>query len=298
MIKYIVMVFAGACSFGILSTFVKLAYHEGYSAAEITFTQALVGMLVLWVLVLLRKKSPETNTSAVINGKMWLSLLFTGAAIGLSTFVYYLSVHYISASLAIVILMQFTWMGTLLEWLFFKKKPGAAQIAIIGVIMGATVLASGFIDMHTGEAQLKGILYALGAALLYAVYIVANSKTIKEISPLRKSAVIMTGSTLGILIVNAPVLLATSHFNVELLKWALFFSLFGTIIPQVLFAKGIPRVGAGISAIIMTVELPVAIITAHIVLSESVSLLQWVGIFVMLFAMVLMNTRNMKLMKV
>jgi drug/metabolite transporter (DMT)-like permease len=284
MIKYILMVFVGACSFGILSTFAKLAYHKGYSAAEITFSQAFIGMVVLWLFTAFQRKSTAVKFD-------WF-YLFTGATIGLTTFVYYLSVLYIPASLAVVILMQFTWMGTLLEWLFFKRKPGWKQITIIILILAATVLASGLMNIHANEIPLKGVLYALGSALLYAVYVVASSKTTTQISSLRKSAIIMTGSTLGIFIANAGSLLSSTHFNEALLKWALFFALFGTIIPQALFAKGIPRVGAGISAIIMTVELPVAVITAYIILQEPVTMIQWIGIIVMLLAMSLMNIRS------
>jgi drug/metabolite transporter (DMT)-like permease len=284
MIKYIVMVFVGACSFGILSTFAKLAYREGYSAAEITFSQAFISMVLLWLFTFLQRK-----TGQPANRNIWLSLLLTGATIGLTTFVYYLSVLYIPASLAVVILMQFTWMGALLEWIFFKKKPGWKQITIMVLILGATVLASGLLNIHAKEIPLKGILLALGSALLYAMYIVASSRTIKQISSLRKSAIIMTGSALGIFIANAGTLVADNHLNMELLKWALFFAMFGTIIPQVLFAKGIPGAGAGISAIIMTVELPVAVITAHIILNEPVTLTQWIGIIVMLLAMTLMK---------
>lgn len=284
MIKYILMVFAGACSFGILSTFAKLAYREGYSAADLTFSQAFVAMVVLWALTLLQDKTRPAL-------KIRWSLLFTGATIGITTFVYYVSVRYIPASLAVVILMQFTWIAALLEWLFFKKKPGLEQLIIMVVILGATVMASGFLDLHSREIPLKGILFALGSALLYAVYVVASSRVNADISSLRKSAVIMTGSTLGIFIVNAPVLLTTSHFN---LKWALFFAFFGTIIPQVLFVKGIPKVGAGISAIIMTVELPVAVMTAHLLLHEPVTFTQWIGIIIMLIAMAVMNFWQMK----
>jgi drug/metabolite transporter (DMT)-like permease len=297
MIKYISMVFAGACSFGILSTFVKLAYREGYSAAEITFSQAFISMIILWLLVLFRGRTDQLSPSPFKIWKIWTSLLLTGAAIGLTTFVYYISVRYIPASLAVVILMQFTWMGALLEWLFYKKNPGRAQLIIMALIIGSTVLASGLANNHTGVIPLQGVLYALASALLYAIFIVANSRVKNQVSFLRKSAIIMTGYTLGVFIVNARALLTNNHFDYGLLKWILFFGMFGTMIPQLLFAKGIPQVGAGISAIIMTVELPVAVITAHALLNEPISAVQWLGISLMLIAMGLMNLRNMGLRK-
>lgn len=288
------MVFVGACSFGILSTFVKLAYREGYTAAEITFSQAFISMIILWLLVLFRDKTDLPDPSPLKLWKIWTSLLLTGAAIGLTTFVYYISVSYIPASLAVVILMQFTWMGALLEWLCFKKNPGRVQLIIMGLIVGATVLASGLVNNHAGAIPVKGIMYALASALLYAIFIVANSRVKNQIPLLRKSAIIMTGYTLGIFIVNAPVLWSHMHFDYGLLKWIIFFGIFGTMIPQLLFAKGIPQVGAGISAIIMTVELPVAVITAHALLNEPVGLLQWSGIALMLLAMGILNVRNIQ----
>lgn len=303
MTKYIVMVFAGACSYGILTTFAKLAYREGYSAAEITFSQAIVSMFALWLLASFRGSRGATDPYRSATAKdqsrfirptgtsVWWPLLLTGVAIGLTTLVYYLSVRYISASLAIVILMQFTWIGALLEWLCYKKKPGGVQVIIMVVIVGATIVASGFTNSRQMVVSVPGVLLALGAALLYAMYVVANSRTPKQISPFRKSAIIMTGSAVAIFAANAVPLLANNHFDLRLLKWALFFSLFGTVIPQVLFSKGMPHIGAGVSAIILTAELPVAVITAHVVLHEPVSAGQWAGIVVMLLAMASMNIR-------
>lgn len=282
------MVFAGACSFGILSTFVKVAYGEGYTTAGIAFSQAAMGMAVLWVLSCFSRRRHSFRLSA----KGWVSLLATGAFIGLTTFVYYISVRYIAASLAIVLLMQFSWMGILLDWLVFGKRPDKQQLVVTALIMAGTLLAAGFTVNGLNGVSLAGVLYALLSAFLYAVYVVANSRYGTHLHPLHKSAVIMTGSALGIFIVNAHLLLGSIHFDAGLLKWTVFLSFFGTIVPPVLFAKGIPRIGAGISAIIMTAELPVAIICSHLVLHEQITALQWLGVTVMLVAIAMLNTRQ------
>lgn len=281
MTRYIFMVFAGACSFGILSTFVKLAYREGYSAAEISLSQAFTGLLVLWVLHFFFRKDKGFALS-------W-PVLFTGAAIGLTTFFYYVSVMYIPASLAIVLLMQCTWMGILLDWMLFKKHPGWVQGFVTLLILAGTIMASGVVTNPAREISMKGVCYALCSALMYAGFIVANSRTGQHIETLKKSVIIMLGSTLSIFIVNAHQLVVSNHFDLGILKWALFLALFGTIIPPVLFAKGIPKVGAGISGIVMTAELPVAVICSHIVLNEPVGWLQWAGVMVMLLAIVLLH---------
>jgi drug/metabolite transporter (DMT)-like permease len=285
------MVLAGACSFGILSTFVKLVYRQGYTAAEISFSQAFLGMLVLWALLFLRGKDRNPTHSCPAGWAHRLPVLLTGVAIGLTTFVYYLSVQYISASLAIVILMQFTWIGMLLDWLLSGHKPSFLQVITTSLILAGTVLASGVLGAQAPEISIAGVLYALAAALLYAVYIVANSRVGSRVGLLTKSALIMTGSAAGVFLVNAPYLLMSNHFDLTLLQWAAFLALFGTIIPPVLFATGIPKIGAGVSAILMTAELPVAVACSHLILGELVAPLQWLGIGIMLAAMMMHHAR-------
>ena len=284
MTRYILMVFAGACSFGILSTFVKLAYREGYTAAEISVTQAFTGMVVLWLLYLINRRQRHPVRPAD-----WAWLLITGGCIGLTSFVYYVSVAYIPASVAIVILMQFTWIGLLMEALFFKKIPSLLQLVTTLMILTGTWMGSGLAGNGFTGLPVKGLLYAGASAFLYAMYIIANSRVGKSLDTGKKSAVIIMGSTLCIFLVNAPQLVASTHFNTGLLKWALFLSLFGTIIPPLLFAKGIPKVGAGISAVIMTAELPVAVVCSHFILQEPVNGLQWAGVALMLLSMLLLN---------
>src|SRR5690606_5235599 len=48
--KNVLLVFSGACSFGILSSFVKIAYSEGYTVGEVTGVQVFFGMAVLWII--------------------------------------------------------------------------------------------------------------------------------------------------------------------------------------------------------------------------------------------------------
>ena len=291
MTKYIIMVFAGASSFGILSTFVKLAYHEGYTAAGISATQALTGMLVLWLWAWIRQQQQKDSWSwLAIRQNAW-QVLATGVAIGLTTFIYYVSVQYIAASLAIILLMQFTWMGVLLDWILFGKYPDRMQVITIALIISATIPASGINHVSLDASFLKGVGYALLSAFLYALYVVANSRYGNTLPAAQKSALIMTGSTIGIVVVNLHAFAQQPHFNLGLLKWTLFLAVFGTIIPPVLFAKGIPKIGAGLSAIIMTAELPVAICCAHLILGEPVSPLQWTGMTLMLSAIVWMKVR-------
>ncbi|PST84330.1 EamA family transporter [Pedobacter yulinensis] len=279
MTKYSFMVFAGACSYGILSTLVKLAYGEGYHTAEITFVQALGGMSVLWGLHLFKRSRSAARPRLY-------KLMLAGALIGFTSWLYYRSVQYISASAAAVLLMQFTWMSVLLERISGKRAAQPGQYICMIAILGGSLLAAG--PGIGSRSDLRGIAFALASALTYALYIVSNTFFSTETPALTKSAWMMTGSAVLML-----VLVATGdglvHADAGLLKWGLLLALFGTILPPLLFSGAISRIGAGSSAILMTAELPVAILSANLLLSERISHWQWLGIGIMLTAIAALN---------
>lgn len=99
----------------------------------------------------------------------------------------------------------------------------------------------------------------------------------------------MLGSAITIFMINSQTIVTENHFGVKFLLWVVFLAVIGTTIPTALFAAGIPKIGAGISSILMTIELPVAVLCASVVLKEHISLLQIAGIIIMLTAISAMN---------
>lgn len=284
-LKYIFMVLLGGAMYGTMSSFVKLSYSWGYNAAEISFWQAGLAALLLGIWMFHTRKTDKGK----LTRKGCLPLILTGSAIGLTNFLYYQSVSYISASLAIVILMQFTWFSLLLEWIVFTKKPSKLELLTVFFILIGTAMAGNLFTAQAWTFSLTGIVLALCSSLSYAVYIVANGRVGKGVRWQSKSTLIMIGSFLTIFAINSRTIIAGNHFDGEFLLWVLFLAVVGTTIPTALFAAGIPKVGVGISSILMTVELPVAVLCASMVLNERISPMQVAGIMIMLAAISAMN---------
>ncbi|WP_345948948.1 DMT family transporter [Mucilaginibacter sp. PAMB04274] len=282
MTKYHLGVLCGAISFGILSSFVKVAYRDGFLPGELSFTQALIGAIVLWSVTWSSKKQ-------FVSSKDKVMLLLSGSTIGISTYLYYVSVQYLSATIAIVLLMQFTWISMLIECFFFKKTINQLELFSALVIVAGTILASGLRMSKNMELPTKGILIVMLASIFYAVYVVANSKAGRDVNWRNKGAWLMSGSAIAIGITNHHELLFSSHPGAELLGWGLLMAIFGTILPPILFATSIPKVGASVSSLLMTIELPVAVTSAKIVLDEHISKMQIFGVFIMLAAIVAHN---------
>ncbi|WP_029286438.1 DMT family transporter [Pedobacter sp. R20-19] len=294
MLKGILLVFFGACSFGILSTFVKLAYQEGYTLGDVTGAQAFFGAVILWILFFFQTRTSAYKAKETKITTPWWKMLLAGTCTGLVSIFYYQCVKLVPNSVAIILLMQFIWMSILLEFLIFKKKPSGLQFVAILLVLGGTVLASGMLETSISALNLKGIGFGLLAALCYAGFLMLSGRIGNEYPALKKSALMITGACILIFIIFPPAFLFNGALGGSLLKWGLIISVFGTVIPPLFYAEGVPRIGTALSSILSAAELPIAVMMAGFVLHEQVSFLRWVGVAIILSAMVLPNLKYLK----
>nr|WP_199158087.1 DMT family transporter [Pedobacter sp. ASV2] len=294
MLKGILLVFFGACSFGILSTFVKLAYHDGYNLGDVTGAQAFFGAVILWVLFFFQTKTSAYKAKEITIKTPWWKMMLAGCCTGLVSIFYYQCVKLVPNSVAIILLMQFIWMSILMELIIFKKKPTALQFVAILLVLGGTILASGMVEAKLETLNLVGIGFGLLAALCYAGFLMLSGRIGTEYPVLKKSALMITGACILIFIIFPPAFLFNGALGGSLLKWGLIIAVFGTVIPPLFYAEGVPRVGTALSSILSAAELPVAIVMAGLVLQEQVSFLRWVGVAIILSAMILPNLAYLK----
>ncbi|RZJ63172.1 MAG: DMT family transporter, partial [Flavobacterium sp.] len=282
MLKGILLVLFGACSFGILSTFVKLAYGEGYTLSDVTGTQAFFGVILLWTAYLIQSKTKAKDKPAPVLKTHWLKLVGAGAFSGMVSICYYQCVKLVPASVAIILLMQFVWISVLLELIIYKKKPTRNQLLAILFILIGTVAASGYYESVSASFNITGIIYGLISAAFYASFLMLNGNLGTEYPVLKKSALMITGACIIVFILLPPYFLINGSLGGSLLKWGMILAVFGTVIPPLCFAGGIPKAGLTLSSILSSVELPVAVSMSAIVLKEPVSAVRWLGVVIIL----------------
>ena len=274
------LILLGAALYGTMSSCVKLANGQGFPAAELAFWQAAGAAAILWVGALVSRQPFALREAP--------GVMVTGAAIGLTNLLYYESLAFITASLAVVILMQFTWMTLLFDFLLWHRRPARAKVLAAAGVLAGSVLASGVMEQSFSPA-IEGIGLATACAATYALYICLGSRTGGRVPWLPRSALIMTGSAAVIALAH-PSALVSGHLAAPAFAgWIAVLALAGCALPTVLFAVGMPKAGPAASAVLMTMELPVAMMSAHLVIGEKVSLLQTAGVTVMLAAIGMLN---------
>ncbi len=282
-----ILVFLGACSYGVLATMVKLSYIAGFSTFEITFGQFSIGWSTLLLIVLFHKKT-KLFTSANFPSKR--KLMLAGTTLGLTGVFYYLCVKNVSVSLAIVLLMQSTWMGVITEWLIEKQRPPLRKIIAALIVLLGTALAAELFNTEIA-LNLTGILFGLIAAVCYTITVYASGKVSTHLPAFERSFWMLSGGFIIILFYGLSYL-GESFDTGILISYGIPLALFGTVLPPILFAYGMPSTGTAVGTIIGAVELPVSVLMAYFILNEVIHTGQWVGIILILSAVVLMNYRQ------
>lgn len=292
-----IFVFLGACSFGVLSTIVKTAYGEGYSLGDITGSQTIFGMAILWLMYFLQTRTkkkilPETANTP-INKTAWWKICLAGVFTGLVGIFYYQCVKLLPASIAIILLMQYLWMSILLEYIIFRKKPVPMQLIAALIVFIGTFLAGGIFN-ESIHLNLKGIGFGFLAAFSYAMFILTNGRVGNELPVLKKSALMITGSCIMTLIIFPPIFFLDGTFLGGLYKWGIALALLGTVIPPLFFAIGMPKVGVSTGSILSAAELPIAVLSSYFILKEDVRSTQWLGVLLILAAIAMTNLKLKK----
>jgi drug/metabolite transporter (DMT)-like permease len=281
----------GAASYGVLTTFVKLAYEEGFSVYEVTFSQMLLGFLGLFILNFFYKGKKKNATPVKVTKNHILKLMAAGTSLGLTSTFYYLAVQYVSVSFGIVLLMQSVWIGVVFDAIKSKTKPTFLKLLAVIIILAGTVLATNILFDEVKVENL-GIIYGLLAAMSYTVTIYTSNTVARELPSITRSKWMMLGGLILVSIIMAPSLVESFNLNIFYL-WGPVLALFGTILPPLLMTEGMPKINVGLGVIITSIELPVAVLMAYFLLDEVVNVYQWLGILLILVSIVVMNLRKL-----
>ncbi|GIO70247.1 EamA family transporter [Paenibacillus cookii] len=270
-LKYSLLILIGAISYGVLSSIMKLGMKEGFTVSQMLGGQYVFGWTFLLILMLLfsRKK---------LSPKQWLTLLAVGITMSGTSVFYGKAVERLPASIAVVLLFQFTWIGVLLEAVADRRFPSKSKIASIIVLIGGTLLAGGVIGSSSGALDMTGVIFGLLSAFTFALYMFVSGRVETKVPAFNKSFFMTTGSGVIVLSVFSPSFLWDGALVDGLWKYGVALGFLGILIPVVFFAIGMPKVGSGTGAILGAAELPAAVVASVLLVHEHVSGLQWFGI--------------------
>ena len=268
----ILLIAVSAASFGTLAIFGRFLYADGLDTFTMLFLRFGIAALLMAVILFVRGETFP-------RGKILLQLVGMGALgyVGQS-FSYLTAIQYASAGLVALLLYLYPMFVIILREQVTWIKVAALVLALIGTAL--TVDPAG--------GQLRGILLAICAALIYSVYIIVGTNVMKHVSPVQSSMVIFAsaGAVYGTLMaVNGVHLPASGSGWLGIVGIVLI----ATVIPVVTFLAGLERIGPTNAAMLSTLEPVVTVLLAAWIFDERLKPMIMLGGGLILIAVILLT---------
>jgi drug/metabolite transporter (DMT)-like permease len=236
---------AGAVAFSGKAIIVKLSYRYGVDAVTVIMYRMLFALPLFALLAWWSGRGQPAFTR-----RDWLGILGLGfCGYYLASFLDFLGLQYISASLERLILYLNPTLVLALGVVLFKKKVGVRQLAAIAVSYAGVLLVFGQEVNFEGPNVLLGGVLVFASAVSYAVYLVYSGEMVQRLGSMRlvgwASMVACVLCIVQFLLLRP---LSAAAVPVEVLWLALLNATACTVAPVLMVMMAIERIGAAATA--------------------------------------------------
>ena len=256
--------------FGTIGLFVR---NIPLPSSEIALYRAVLAAILIGAFLLITK---QKIPFAKIKKEIPL-LVLSGVAMGFNWILLFEAYKYTTVSVATLSYYFAPVIVTVACPILFKEKMGVKQIICFVMSTLGIVLITGIGDLSQGSSHIKGILFGLGAATLYATVILLNKFT-KTVDGIHRTFM----QFLSAIAVLVRYVLFTDGVNLSTLDgrgWGflLVIGLIHTGITYCLYFSSLKEMSGQKVAILSYIDPLVAVLISVVVLKEDLTPLQAVG---------------------
>jgi drug/metabolite transporter (DMT)-like permease len=299
---------AGAVCISSSAVLMRLA---GTSPSLTALGRCVFALPVLGALAWLERRR---GTPPMPSRRRWLARL-AGVILAADLIVWDHAIGAIGAGLGTVVGNLEVLIISLLAWLVLGERPGRSLILASPVMLAGLVLVAGLADGPGSRAYGAdpglGVVYGIGVALLYAIYILMLRQATSSPGSSSGSAPGSAGSSAGRSAVAAPLFdatvgaaagslvlgLALSDFGFgpsgagpsvwPALGWLALLALTSQVIGWLLITVSMPRLAAGMIGALLLIQPAGSVALSYLLLNERPSTLQLTGVALMLAGVVI-----------
>lgn len=267
------LVLGAAAGFGTIPIFGELAMSAGVNNPSLLSIRFLLAAIVLLtILTIWQKGIPEASQIGAIVG--------LGIAYAAMTGAFFAGLVFLPAGTAAMLLYTYPAYVYLIGIFILGEPISKEKVAALGLALTGMILIVGF---NQADFSLIGGGFVLTAAAGYAVYTLGNRIVVQSVDPL----ILATGAitTTGMCMLGYGIITDLLFWPQGYNQWmpVIGITVFGTIIPIVLFAVGLKHTSASNASTLAMAEPVVSVSLGIIILGESLSKLQvFGGAFVLL----------------
>ena len=277
---------------GCMGLFVREFSSLGFTTLQIVAIRMISGAVIMMFFLLLTNKKKYL----CVRWKDFPLLIAIGifSLAAMSVF-YFTTIELTTMSVAAILLYLSPVVVMVLSVVIFKEKLTAMKVISLLLALFGCFLVSGIGD--TAQISFVGICTGIGSAIAYALYSILGNFALRKYHPYTVTfwAFISAGNV--VLLFSSPMSLfhnvCTARTPLRLTLCILGIGAITAVIPYVLYTVGLNGVEPSKAAVLACSEPVAATLMGMIVYQEIPALLSFVGIALVLTAIVLLN-RNTK----
>lgn len=253
------------------------------SPLAVTAYRFLIGSLILLVPAIFQLK----KNTITLNKKDILSMALPGIInITVSMYLLQLAIFYGKALIAAILISSNSIFVSLLAFFILEEKIGKYRlIGIIAGIIGMIMVVAGNqgLDYTPAKSVSLGIIFSMMASVSFALFTVLAKKNIHKYGAVVFNCISFFVGAIVLLIVGLLLKVDLSFSpNIKNISALLYLGLFVTGFAYILYSKGLQKIDASLSSMFFLLKPVFASFLAVIILKESFSVWQGIGLFLIL----------------
>jgi drug/metabolite transporter (DMT)-like permease len=259
---------------------IGLQFMDAYT---FVFLRFLFALLIMLAVVLFSK-----NFSFNFDKRL---ILFLGCINGVAYLLQYIGMSYTSASKSsLLINLTVVWVA-LLSPILLKEKIGRKKLSgVILSLLGIVFVTTNLDFQSLGIGTMLGDLIVIAAGMIWAIFILYNKPLVNKTENLTASLTWLLLFTVLPLIPVVP-FSAKNFLTLPWEAWSaiLYTAIFCWNIPYYIWSKGLRKLSAVTSSVILLNEIVVSVIISTIFLGDSLTVVTGIGAVLIMFAIVLVS---------
>jgi drug/metabolite transporter (DMT)-like permease len=241
----LLMAVVGSIAFSGKAIIVKLAYRYGVDAVTLIMYRMLFALPMFVIMAWWASRGKEP-----LSRKDWLGVIGLGfCGYYLASFLDFLGLQYISASLERLILYLNPTIVLILGALLFKRKMTRTQGIAMAFSYAGVLLVFGHEVSFEGKNVLLGAALVFASAVSYAIYLVYSGEMVKRLGSLRLVGLATSVACLFCIaqfVILKP--MSAAIVAPEVIWLSILNATLCTAVPVLLVMMAIERIGAGLAA--------------------------------------------------
>lgn len=287
---YALFIIIAAFCWGISGIFTKIISQYGFTPFEMGFIKTFIAMLILLVFFYKKdKKIFKLQKKGLID---LIAISIPGYS--LYSVAYIFTVNEVGVGLAGAMLYTKTAFVLVFSAFIFREKITLNKLFIILLTIFGCLSISGVLSSETLAFTLKGVFWGGASGIGFAIYDVVGKRSLNRYSSETVTLYTFMIASIFMGVLANPITTIAKIFQTNTLPFMILYAMVVSVIPYMLYVKGLSKVEVSVAAVISTFELMVASLAGIVLYNEPITFFKILGVLLMISAVFVLSISSSK----